>query len=81
MTHTKGMPHRRKGTFTITELKYLQICNKILDGFRIFFCCGITIRIIYMQGESDIDRTIRNRHVLMWLADIFHQHDQFSEGD
>lgn len=34
-----------------------------------------------MQGESDIDRTVRNRQVLMWLADFSHQHDQFSEGD
>lgn len=34
-----------------------------------------------MQGESDIDRTVRVRHVLMWLADFSLQHDQFSEGD
>lgn len=34
-----------------------------------------------MQGESDIDRTVRVRHVLMCLADFSHQHDQFSEGD
>lgn len=74
------MPYRRKGTFRITELKDLWICNKILDGFSIF-CYEITVRIIHMQGESDIDRTIRSRHVLMWLADFSHQRDQFSEGD
>ena len=73
------MPHRRKGTFRIKELKYLWIPHKILDGFN--FCYGITIQIIYMQGKSDIARTIKTKHVFMWILDFSHQHDQVSKGD